>query len=96
MQVESDIAPFKDLLMGLFFMTVGMEISVGIFVGQFRQVMAALALLVIGKVAHSYHSFLLSSECQSRLMHTSSQQFNSKTFLQRLALDCLSASIKGS
>lgn len=50
MQVESDIAPFKDLLMGLFFMTVGMEISIGIFVGQFRQVMGALALLIIGKV----------------------------------------------
>lgn len=50
MQVESDIAPFKDLLMGLFFMTVGMEISVGLFVGKFREVIGALALLVIGKV----------------------------------------------
>ena len=50
MQVESDIAPFKDLLMGLFFMTVGMEISVGLFIGKFRAVMGALALLVIGKV----------------------------------------------
>ena len=50
MQVESDIAPFKDLLMGLFFMTVGMEISVGLFIGKFRSVMGALALLVLGKV----------------------------------------------
>lgn len=50
MQVESDIAPFKDLLMGLFFMTVGMEISFGLFVGKFKEVLFALALLVIGKV----------------------------------------------
>ena len=51
MQVESDIAPFKDLLMGLFFMTVGMEISFGLFVGKFKEVIGALALLVIGKVS---------------------------------------------
>ena len=51
MQVESDIAPFKDLLMGLFFMTVGMEISVGLFLGSFRAVMGALALLVVGKAS---------------------------------------------
>lgn len=55
MQVESDIAPFKDLLMGLFFMTVGMEISVGLFIGKFRSVMGALALLVIGKVRVVVH-----------------------------------------
>lgn len=51
MQVESDIAPFKDLLMGLFFMTVGMEISFGLFISKFRLVMGALVLLIVGKVA---------------------------------------------
>ena len=53
MQVESDIAPFKDLFMGLFFMTVGMEISFGLFLGKFKEVLGALALLVIGKVSHN-------------------------------------------
>lgn len=31
-QVESDIAPYKGLLMGLFFMSVGMEISMQLFI----------------------------------------------------------------
>ena len=51
MQVESDIAPYKDLLMGLFFMTVGMEISIGLFINSFRTVMGSLLLLITGKVA---------------------------------------------
>jgi len=50
-QVESDIAPFKGILMGLFFMTVGMEISMSLFAAKFKSVLAALALLIAGKVA---------------------------------------------
>ena len=50
LQVESDIAPYKGLLMGLFFMTVGMEISAGLFFGKLRTVLAAIAVLLIGKV----------------------------------------------
>ena len=51
LQVESDIAPYKGLLMGLFFMTVGMEISVGLFFGRFRTVIAGILGLLIGKVS---------------------------------------------
>ena len=50
LQVESDIAAYKGLLMGLFFMTVGMEISVGLFFAQYKVVLSAMALLIIGKV----------------------------------------------
>lgn len=50
-QVESDIAPYKGLLMGLFFMTVGMEISMGLLVAKFKTVVAAITLLIAGKVA---------------------------------------------
>ena len=50
LQVESDIAPYKGLLMGLFFMTVGMEISAGLFFAKLRTVLAAIAVLLIGKV----------------------------------------------
>ena len=35
-QVESDIAPYKGLLMGLFFMSVGMEISAQLFIAKVR------------------------------------------------------------
>lgn len=50
MQVESDIAAYKGLLMGLFFMTVGMEISVGLFFAKYKLVLSAMALLIGGKV----------------------------------------------
>lgn len=50
LQVESDIAPYKGLLMGLFFMTVGMEISVGLFFGRFKTVIAGILGLLVGKV----------------------------------------------
>ena len=50
LQVESDIAPYKGLLMGLFFMTVGMEISAGLFIAKWATVLAGIAGLLIGKV----------------------------------------------
>ncbi|DBA99171.1 hypothetical protein WJX82_006091 [Trebouxia sp. C0006] len=50
LQVESDIAPYKGLLMGLFFMTVGMEISVGLFFAEWKTVVSGIVLLIGGKV----------------------------------------------
>lgn len=49
-QVESDIAPYKGLLMGLFFMTVGMEISCGLFLSKLRLILGGILLLLVGKV----------------------------------------------
>jgi CPA2 family monovalent cation:H+ antiporter-2 len=47
-KVESDIAPFKDLLLGTFFVTVGMKIDLGLFVSNFAQIAAILlAILAI-------------------------------------------------
>ncbi|KAL4424105.1 hypothetical protein ABPG75_001406 [Micractinium tetrahymenae] len=51
LQVESDIAPYKGLLMGLFFMTVGMEISVPLFFAKIKTILGAMAMLIVGKVA---------------------------------------------
>lgn len=48
--MESDIAPYKGLLMGLFFMTVGMEISVGLFFAKWKVILAGIAMLLAGKV----------------------------------------------
>ena len=53
LQVESDIAPYKGLLMGLFFMTVGMEISVGLFFAEWKTVVSGIVLLIGGKVTLS-------------------------------------------
>ena len=46
MQVESDIAPFRGLLLGLFFMTVGMEVQPSIMLHDGAWVLGALALLL--------------------------------------------------
>lgn len=51
LQVESDIAPYRGLLLGLFFMTVGMAIDPKLFVSKFPIIIGALSLLIIGKTA---------------------------------------------
>ena len=50
MQVESDIAPYKGLLMGLFFMSVGMEISASLLLAKWRIILLGVTGLVVGKV----------------------------------------------
>ncbi|KAL5167010.1 K(+) efflux antiporter 2, chloroplastic [Glycine soja] len=49
LQVESDIAPYRGLLLGLFFMTVGMSIDPKLLVSNFPVIMGALGLLICGK-----------------------------------------------
>jgi Kef-type K+ transport system membrane component KefB len=50
-QVESDIKPFKGLLMGLFFMSVGMDMQFAVFFRNWATVLASLVALVVGKLA---------------------------------------------
>ncbi|KFK42551.1 hypothetical protein AALP_AA1G009700 [Arabis alpina] len=49
LQVESDIAPYRGLLLGLFFMTVGMSIDPKLLLSNFPVVVGTLALLIVGK-----------------------------------------------
>lgn len=49
LQVESDIAPYRGLLLGLFFMTVGMSIDPKLLLSNFPVIMASLSLLIAGK-----------------------------------------------
>ncbi|PKO72229.1 MAG: potassium transporter [Betaproteobacteria bacterium HGW-Betaproteobacteria-14] len=48
-QVEEDIKPFRDVLLGLFFITVGMFLDVGVIARQFPWVAGLLILLLAGK-----------------------------------------------
>jgi CPA2 family monovalent cation:H+ antiporter-2 len=50
-QVAADIEPFRGLLLGLFFMTVGMAIDVGAAARQPGTVFAVTAALLVGKTA---------------------------------------------
>ena len=50
-QVEEDIKPFRDVLLGLFFVTVGAFLDVGAILQNLPAVLGLLALLMIGKLA---------------------------------------------
>jgi len=50
-QVEEDIKPFRDVLLGLFFVTVGMMLDLRLVLGQVWLVLVFLAVLVAGKGA---------------------------------------------
>ncbi len=54
-KVEADIAPFKDLLLGLFFVTVGMKIDLIFFQKHFAEIIGLFIaiLLIKGAVIHS-------------------------------------------
>ena len=61
-KVESDIAPFKDLLLGTFFLTVGLKIDVMSFMQNFFQIVGILAVILILKTAIVYSVMKLSSK----------------------------------
>ncbi|WP_028452251.1 monovalent cation:proton antiporter family protein [Chitinilyticum aquatile] len=50
-QVEDDIRPFRDLLLGLFFITVGMDLNFHILLAEWWRVMLLVLFLVPGKIA---------------------------------------------
>ncbi|SHF27033.1 Kef-type potassium/proton antiporter, CPA2 family (TC 2.A.37.1) [Kaistia soli DSM 19436] len=56
-QIDVEVEPFKDLLLGLFFMTVGMTIDVVAVFGQLPLILGALAMLFAVKLAFGYVAF---------------------------------------
>jgi monovalent cation:H+ antiporter-2, CPA2 family len=50
-QVEEDIKPFRDVLLGLFFITVGMMLDLRLVLSSFGAVLGLFAVLVLGKLA---------------------------------------------
>jgi CPA2 family monovalent cation:H+ antiporter-2 len=50
-QVEEDIKPFRDLLLGLFFITIGMKLNVAVVLAAWPTVLALLVLPVLLKFA---------------------------------------------
>ena len=48
-KVEADIAPFKDLLLGTFFVTVGMKIDLALFTSHFFEILAILGTVLAVK-----------------------------------------------
>lgn len=50
-QVESDIAPFRDILLGLFFISVGMLLDVNVILAHAGLIVLLLALYLLFKIA---------------------------------------------
>ncbi|MBP9713242.1 MAG: cation:proton antiporter [Sterolibacterium sp.] len=48
-QVEADVQPFRDVLLGLFFVTVGMHLDPGFMLGHLAYLLLAVLLLIGGK-----------------------------------------------
>ncbi|MCX8085295.1 MAG: cation:proton antiporter [Rhodocyclaceae bacterium] len=48
-QVEADIRPFRDMLLGLFFVTVGMMLDLGFVFANLDRLLLAVVLLIAGK-----------------------------------------------
>ncbi|MDD3477042.1 MAG: cation:proton antiporter [Sulfurimonas sp.] len=60
-KVESDIAPFKDILLGTFFIVVGMKIDVLFFLNNFFMIVGIFVLVMILKTAVTYFILRLTS-----------------------------------
>lgn len=58
-QVEADIHPFYGLLLGLFFMTVGMSIDLSLIVNQFWGIVGIIAFMMVVKTSLLYFLCLL-------------------------------------
>lgn len=53
-QIQADIEPFKGLLMGLFFLAVGMSLDLALVASEWRMILALLALFVVVKAIGIY------------------------------------------
>jgi glutathione-regulated potassium-efflux system protein KefB len=53
-QIETDIEPFKGLLMGLFFLAVGMSLDLSVVAAEWPMILALLAAYVVVKSAGIY------------------------------------------
>ena len=53
-QIEADIQPFRGLLLGVFFMSVGMGINIAILFKSFGAVIGLLTVMLVLKVLVTY------------------------------------------
>lgn len=60
-KVEADIAPFKDLLLGTFFVTVGMKIDLNYFWVHIESILGILVLIFLVKAAIIFLLLLMTS-----------------------------------
>lgn len=64
-QLEADIRPFRDILMGLFFVTVGMKLQISVFISEFYYILfGCAAVIVLKTVIIRFTALLFKSPAQ--------------------------------
>ncbi len=53
-QIEADIEPFRGILLGLFFVAVGMSLDLGVVAGNWRFILLAVPAMMLAKAACIY------------------------------------------
>ncbi len=66
-KVEYDIAPFKDILLGTFFIVVGMKIDVAYFINNIDTIIGIFVLVLVLKTAITYIVLKFSSDHSTSL-----------------------------
>ena len=66
-KVESEIAPFKDILLGTFFVTVGMKVDLSMFISNIGVIIGLFALVLVFKTAIIVALLRLSSNTATAL-----------------------------
>jgi len=79
-QVEMSIRPFRDILMGLFFASLGMKLDIGLLSGEWSMLLAGTVLVVVCKWAMTVVSALIVGEsfntaCKSGLLLAQVSEF---------------------
>ena len=66
-KVEADIAPFKDMLLGTFFVVVGMKVDVALFINNIVLIIAVFLLVLLVKTIVMFLTLRLTSTSASAL-----------------------------
>ena len=66
-KVESDIAPFKDILLGTFFVVVGMKVDIGLFVNNIGLIVGLFTFILTLKTVVMFLSLRLASTSATSL-----------------------------
>lgn len=71
-QIESDIEPFRGLLMGLFFLAVGMSLDLSVVTAEWRLVLSMLVAFTVAKGAVVYAVARLFGSSKHQALHRTS------------------------
>lgn len=71
-QIESDVEPFRGLLMGLFFLAVGMSLDLAVVAAEWRLLLAMLAVFTLAKGVIVYGAARLFGAANRQALHRTS------------------------